>query len=99
MEKTTKIILSIAALAGAAAAIGVIAYKSGSLEKLAHNYKKMLKDFDLNEKLKLIAHALDKDIKNTERRVSAVTHENNRKKYEKMEWDGPRLSRDEIECN
>ncbi|MDR1168058.1 MAG: hypothetical protein LBK53_04095 [Heliobacteriaceae bacterium] len=89
MNKTAAIILAVTVLVGVTAAALTAAAKNGLL----------VEEPSADEGLKRIAKALDRDIKNVERRVSQRYHDKNQEKYENIDWDEEKTRREDIAKN
>jgi len=96
MKKTTKIILSITAATGIVAATIYAIIKSGMLEKLRKNINGEIPIITPRQRFRLIAKALDRDIKNVERRTSKYYYDKNKKKYDEINWNEETICRKDI---
>lgn len=101
-DKLSKILKIIAVTgivtAGVAAFVKTDMFKD-MLSKCINEFKKRTKCFDPNEKYRLIAKQINRDIQNTERKISDRYHDKNQQIYSKMDWGSDIISRSDISRN
>jgi len=96
MNKTTKIILGASVAAGIVAATIYYIIRSRMLKECSKNMREELHIIKPKQRFRLIAKALDRDIKNIERRTSKHYHNQNQKKYNEINWDTEITCRENI---